>query len=107
MGENIADLGGVFISLEGLKKYLKDNPKENKLIDNLTPIQRLFINYSIVWRSNSRPEDMKQRLLIDPHSPPIFRVNGILKNIEDYYEAFNISQIDGMYLEPEKRAKIW
>lgn len=90
LGENIADLGGITIALEALKKYLLDNPKENLLIDNLTPIQRFFINYTRVWRSNTRKEEIKNRLLTDVHSPPEFRVNGILKNIDDFYIAFKI-----------------
>jgi len=107
LGENIADLGGVTIALQGLKNYLKENPSENKLIDGLNPIQRFFISYSRVWRSHARPEDMKQRLLTDPHSPPLFRVNGILKNIPEFYEVYNIESNNELYTEPNLRAKIW
>jgi len=101
LGENIADLGGITIALESLKKYLKENPSENKLIDNLSPYQRFFINYARIWRCNTRPEEIKHKLLVDPHSPPELRVNGILKNIDDYYKHFNI-KTDLMI-----RAKIW
>jgi putative endopeptidase len=107
LGENIADLGGVTIALRGLKNFLNQNPSENKLIDNLNPIQRLFISYSRVWRSQARPEDMKQRLLTDPHSPPLFRVNGIVKNIPEFYQVFNVNTSDELYLEESMRAKIW
>jgi hypothetical protein len=101
LGENIADLGGITIALESLKKYLKENPSENKLIDNLSPIQRFFINYARIWRCNTRPEEIKHRLLVDPHSPPELRVNGILKNIDDFYKHFNIKT------DLIIRAKIW
>ena len=101
LGENIADLGGITIALESLKKYLKENPSENKLIDNLSPFQRFFINYARIWRCNTRPEEIKHRLLVDPHSPPELRVNGILKNIDDFYKHFNIKT------DLIIRAKIW
>lgn len=106
LGENIADLGGVKIALDGLKRYLEENPEDNKVIDGLTPIQRFFISYARIWRSNSRPEDMKQRILTDPHSPPILRVNGILKNVSDFYNVFGI--ISGeLFLNETNRANIW
>jgi predicted metalloendopeptidase len=107
LGENIADLGGLFISLEAFKKYLKENPEENKLIENLTPIQRFFISYTRIWRCNTRKEELKKRIMTDPHSPPSLRVNGIIKNIDDFYEAFNIKKGDELFLEKSERAKIW
>jgi predicted metalloendopeptidase len=107
LGENIADLGGLTIALESLKKYLLEHPSENKLIEGLTPIQRVFINYSRVWRSNTRPEEIKVHLLSDPHSPPEFRVNGIVNNIDDFYSAFGIKETSKLYLSENKRAKIW
>ena len=107
LGENIADLGGLTIALEGFKKYLKENPSENKVIEGLSPMHRFFINYSKIWRCANRPEDMKQRLMTDPHSPPIFRVNGVVKNINDFYELFNVDKSNELYLDESKRAKIW
>ena len=107
LGENLADLGGVTIAIQGLKNYIKENPSENILIDGFTPIQRLFINYSRIWCSKSRPEAMKQRLMTDPHSPPLFRVNGIIKNIPEFYDAFNVKSFNDLYIESDNRAKIW
>jgi len=107
LGENIADLGGVTISLEGLKMYLNDKPEENKNFDNLTPVQRFFLNYCRIWRCNCRDEDMKQRLLTDPHSPPIYRVNGVVVNMDDFYKSFDIKETSNLFILPEKRAKIW
>ena len=107
LGENIADLGGLTIALESLKKYLLKNPNQNKLIENLTPIQRLFINYSRIWRCNIRPEQIKLHLTIDTHSPPEFRVNGVVSNIDDFYTAFEIKETSKLYLPKNKRTKIW
>lgn len=107
LGENIADLGGLYISLEAFKKYIKENPEENILIENLNPLQRFFINYAKIWRCNMRNEELKKRVLTDPHSPPILRVNGIIKNIDDFYEIFDIKKGDGLFLEKSERAKIW
>ena len=107
LGENIADLGGVFISLEGFKKYLLQHPGENVPLDGFTPIQRFFLSYARIWRYSIRAEEMKKRLIIDPHSPPELRVNGILKNIDDFYTAFNVLESDKLYLDKSSRAKIW
>jgi putative endopeptidase len=102
LGENLADFGGVTIALRGLKKYLNDTGNYN-----LKSIQNFFISYCRVWCSSSRKKDIIQRLLIDEHSPSLLRVNGIVKNIPEFYEAFNIKETDELYLEPDKRAKIW
>jgi len=101
LGENIADLGGVSIALQSMKQFLQENPSHNIVYNNLTPPQRFFINYAIIWRGHYREEEIKNRLLTDPHSPPIFRVNGIIKNIDDFYNSFNISN------KYENRLKIW
>ena len=101
LGENIADLGGVSIALQAMKQYLKENPSHNIEYNNLSPIQRFFINYAIIWRGHYREEEIKNRLLTDPHSPPIFRVNGIIKHIDEFHNSFNISN------KYENRLKIW
>jgi predicted metalloendopeptidase len=101
-------LGGVFIALEGLKKYLNQNQeKDLNQNDNLTPIQKFFISYARIWRCNIRDEEMKKRLMIDPHSPTELRVNGILNNVDDFYTAFNVGENNKLYLEKSLRAKIW
>ena len=103
LGENIADLGGTTIALNGLKKYLTDN----NMMDMDNSIKQFFSNYAVIWRSLNREEQIKQMVKIDPHSPPCFRVNGIVKNIDDFYRVFNIQSNDTMYLKPSERAKIW
>ena len=103
LGENIADIGGLALSFRALKQYLKDkfNYVDTKLL------KQFFINYANIWKSKSRKEDTLYRLTVDPHSPPIFRVNGAVKNIDEFYDLFNINKTDALYIEPNKRAKIW
>jgi len=107
LGENIADIGGVQISYNAYMKYLKTYPEYDRIIDELTPSQRFFINYAKIWKNKSYVENTKLRILTDPHSPCIFRVNGVLRNIDGFYKAFNISKTDKMYLDEAKRSKIW
>jgi putative endopeptidase len=107
LGENIADIGGLTISLEAFKKFLEKNPSENKLIDGQKPLEKFFISYASLWKVKSRPEDDKIRLMTDPHSPAIFRVNGVVNQIDDFYTTFKIEPNDKMFISSAKRAKIW
>ena len=107
LGENIADIGGVYISLKAFEKYLKDYPEENIKYQGFTQKQLFFINYANIWKSKSTKEDIHKKLVIDPHSPPIFRVNGVLRNIDDWYDEFNINKFNKLYLKLEDRVKIW
>jgi len=107
LGENIADIGGITIALEGFKKYLNHNNQINSQLNLQKELAKFFISYCIIWRCNTRDEEMKVRLLTDPHSPPEFRVNGVLKNIDDFYTTFKISKENKLYLPKENRAKIW
>ena len=105
LGENIADLGGMIISLNALKKAIGNKPAP--LINGLTPEQRFFINYAIIWRENMRPESMRMQTLSDPHSLAKFRVNGVLSNLPQFHKAFNVKSGDKMYNKEENRAKMW
>jgi predicted metalloendopeptidase len=107
LGENIADIGGINLSFKALKKYLIDHPEQNVEINDLTPEKRFFINYAILWKTKARKEDIIKKLNTDPHSPPEFRVNGVIRNLDQYYDIFNIKPHNKLYLEPEQRAKIW
>ena len=107
LGENIADIGGVYISLKAFERYLKDHPKDNVKINNFTPKQLFFINYANIWKSKSTDEEIKRKLIVDPHSPPIFRVNGVLRNIDDFYKEFEIKETDTLYLKYNLRVKIF
>ncbi len=104
MGENIADLGGVTISLFAFEKLIKGKPVE--LIDGFTPLQRFFLSYAQVWRQNIRTEELARRLKDDVHSPGDARVNVVLSNIPEFYQAFDI-QGGKMFLSPEDRIGIW
>ena len=104
LGENIADLGGMMISLGALKKATGN---KTTLINGLTPEQRFFINYAIIWRENMRPEQMRMQTLSDGHSLSNFRVNGVLSNLPAFHKAFNVKPGDKMYNKEEDRAKMW
>ena len=106
LGENIGDLGGVNAAYDGLQLYLKDN-KNPGLIDGFTPQQRFFISWATVWRTKSRDEALKNQVKTDPHSPGMYRAYVPIQNIDAFYDAFGIKKGDGMYIEPEKRVKIW
>lgn len=105
LGENIADLGGIIIAFEAYKKSQKG--KKREIIGGFTPEQRFFLGYAITEAGNIRPELLKKVIVIDPHSPSKFRVNGPLPNVDAFYEAFSIKKGDRLYREEKSRAQIW
>ncbi|MBU3004075.1 M13 family metallopeptidase [Paraglaciecola arctica] len=105
LGENIGDLAGVTIGYKAYQMTLEG--KEAPVIDGLTGNQRFFMGYAQVWRSKSREDALRARLLSDPHSPGEFRVNGIVGNVDAFYQAFDVKEGDAMYLKPEDRVQIW
>ncbi|AQT78162.1 peptidase M13 [Mycolicibacterium litorale] len=105
VGENIGDLGGLSIAL--LAYRLSLGGKEAPVIDGLTGVQRVLFGWAQVWRTKSRAAEALRRLAVDPHSPPEFRCNGVIRNIDSFYEAFDVSENDALYLEPERRVRIW
>src|SRR6267143_1844816 len=105
LGENIADLGGASLAFEALQRSLAG--KEKKLIDGLTPEQRFFLSWAQVWRTNMRENALRQRIVVDPHSPGSIRAIGPLVNLQPFYDAFGIREGDPMWRKPEDRAKIW
>ena len=105
IGENIGDLGGLGIAFKAYEMMLGD--REDVVIDGLTGRQRLFIGWAQAWRNKGRDEMVIQRLATDPHSPPEFRVNQIVRNIDAFYEAFDVKPGDKLWLDPEQRVKIW
>lgn len=106
LGENIGDLGGVNAAYDGLQLYLK-SVKTPELIDGYTPEQRFFISWARAWRSKTREEYTKTQVKTDPHSPNEYRGYVPLQNVDAFYKAFNIKKGDKLYLDPEKRVKIW
>ena len=113
VGENIGDLGGLTIALLAYRLALgaDGEPAEGNdvgpEIDGLTGIQRLITSWAIVWRTKTREEEAARRLAVDPHSPPEFRCNQVVKNIDDFHEAFGVTEGDGMWMAPEERVSIW
>ncbi|UGU14422.1 M13 family metallopeptidase [Sinomicrobium kalidii] len=106
LGENIGDLGGVNAAYDGLQLYLKEHGNPGP-IDGYTPEQRFFMSWTTVWRSKIRDEALKNQIKTDPHSPGQYRATQPLLNIDAFYKAFDIKEGDKMYLEPERRVKIW
>jgi putative endopeptidase len=106
LGENIGDLGGVNAAYDGLQYYLSKNDSIN-LIDGFTQKQRFFISWATIWRTKMREEALRTRVMTDPHSPGMYRGYVPLQNIQAFYDAFEITEEDEMYLAPEKRVKIW
>ncbi|WP_282054573.1 M13 family metallopeptidase [Maribacter luteus] len=105
LGENIGDLGGLSIALKAYKMSLGD--KESPIIDGFTGDQRVFIGYAQSWRNKARDESLRVQINTDPHSPADFRVNGVVRNIPEFYTTFNVKEGDSLYLAPEERVKIW
>ena len=105
LGENIGDLGGISIGLLAYKMSL--DGKEAPVIDGLTGIQRVFLGYGQIWRNKYRDEALRQLIKTNPHSPSVYRANGAVRNVPEFYEAFDVKEGDALYLPPEERVKIW
>ena len=105
LGENIGDLGGLSLAYRAYK--IATEGQEVPVIDGLTGDQRFFLAWAQVWRSAQREENYRNRLRTDSHSPEEYRVNGVVRNIDAWYEAFNVTADDDLYLPPEERVRIW
>jgi putative endopeptidase len=105
IGENIGDLGGLGIAYKAY--LLSQKGVEAPLIDGLTGAQRLFLAWAQAWRTKGRDEMVLQRLATDPHSPPEFRCNQIVRNIPAFYEAFGLTDSDKLWLSESERVGIW
>ena len=104
-GENIGDLGGITIGLLAYKMSLEG--EEPPVIDGFTGMQRVFLGFGQVWRGIIRDEALRTQIATDPHSPAIYRANGPVRNVPEWYEAFEVAETDALYLPPEERVKIW
>lgn len=105
LGENLADHGGLNIAYLAFQNATKDAPLEDK--NGFTPAQRFFIAYATLWAGNIRDEQIRVYTKSDPHSLGEWRVNGALPHIQAWYDAFNITPNDPLYVAPEKRVNIW
>jgi putative endopeptidase len=105
LGENIADLGGIEISYEAFLQT--EQVKLGILIDGFTPQQRFFLAFARAFRMKWTEAKLLFIIKIDPHAPGIFRVNGPLSNMIEFYQTFNVTENDKMFREPLKRVLIW
>ncbi|MEZ0243057.1 MAG: M13-type metalloendopeptidase, partial [Sphingomonas sp.] len=106
LGENIGDLGGLEAAYGAYQRYQAVHGKA-KVINGLTGDQRFFLAYAQAWQSKAREDAQRAQLLNDPHSPAKYRVNGIVRNVDAWYVAFNVKPGDKLYLPPEQRVHIW
>ena len=106
MGENIGDLGGLETAYLAYRKHVAKTG-EPPLIDGLTGDQRFFIAFAQAWQGKYRDDAVRAQVLTDPHSPDKFRVNGIVRNVDAWYKAFDIKPGDKLYLAPDQRVRIW
>ncbi len=105
IGENIGDLGGLSIALKAYRIACGDAVVP--VLDGLTGEHRFFLGWAAAWQSKVRNQEVLRRLTIDPHSPPEFRCNQVVRNIDAFYEAFNVNASDDLWLEPAQRVTIW
>lgn len=105
LGENIADLGGLAIALKAYTTSLDGKP--DPVIDGYTGTQRVLLGYVQSWQLKARDAEVLRRLATDPHSPPEFRVNGILRNLDAFYDAFGVDESSPLWVAPEDRVRIW
>lgn len=105
LGENIGDLGGISIALRAYQMSLND--EASPVLDNFTGEQRVFIGFAQVWAGKYRDEALKSQINTDPHSPGEFRANGSVRNVPEFYTAFDVKPTDALYLVDEERVKIW
>ena len=105
LGENLADHGGLQVAYTAFKEATKRNPLP--VIDGLTPEQRFFLAYAGVWAGNITEAEIRNRTKSDPHALGKWRVNGTMPQLDSWYEAFNITENDPMYIAPEKRVNVW
>lgn len=114
LGENTGDLGGLSMSYKAYRMSLDANgdgevsaDEEAPVLGGLTGDQRFFMAWAQQWRNKYREEALRQQLIRGPHSPPYYRVNGIVRNFDEWYEAFDVGPDHALYLPPEERIRIW
>ena len=111
IGENIGDLGGLGIALKAYRLALAeagiDSLEEAPVIDGLRAMERFFFSWARIWRRRNRDDYAELLLAIDPHSPNEFRCNGIVRNMDAFYETFDVARGDALWLAPEERVSIW
>lgn len=104
-GENIADLGGILVGLDAFKKTKQY--QEGKSTGGFTPLQRYFFGWSLSWLGHMRDAKLALRVKTDVHSPTFLRINGPVVNVDEWYDAFNVTLSNKMYVKQEERVRIW
>ncbi|WP_086618765.1 M13-type metalloendopeptidase [Erythrobacter tepidarius] len=108
LGENIGDLGGLSVAYAAYRAYVADKQGgKAPVIDGFTGEQRFFLAWSQLWRNITGEAEIRRKVLSDVHSPGEFRVNGVVRNVDAWYEAFGVKPGDKLYLPPERRVRIW
>src|SRR5262249_16675837 len=105
IGENIADLGGLLIAIDGYVASRHGAP--DAVLDGFTGVQRVFLGWAQGWREKRRPDALKEQVTTDPHSPGRFRIDGPMRNIDAWYDAWGVKPGDKLYLKPGDRVRIW
>lgn len=105
LGENIGDLGGINVAYTAYLLSLEGG--EGPTIEGMTGKQRFFLGWGQIWRRKYREEELRNRLLTDSHSPSQYRCNGILSNMDAFYDAYDIPKGSSMYIAPKNRVRIW
>ncbi|TWD81802.1 putative endopeptidase [Kribbella amoyensis] len=105
LGENIGDLGGLSIAYTAYQLSL--DGAEPPVLDGLTGPQRFFLSWATAWATKTREAEVLRRLALDPHSPPEFRCNAVVRNIDAFHQAFDVTADDTMWLDQEARVRIW
>ena len=106
LGENLGDLGGLEVAYSAYKRFVAQHG-EPPVIDGLTGDQRFFIAYGYSWETKQREGALRAQLLTNEHSPAKYRVNGVVRNFDPWYKAFNVQPSDKLYLPPEQRVHVW
>lgn len=114
LGENIGDLGGLSMAYRAYQLSLDTDgdgiisqAEQPPVIDGLTGDQRFFLGWAQVWRANYRDEAQRQQMMTDPHAPSAYRINGVVRNLDEWYAAFGVTEDEALYLPPEERVRIW
>ncbi len=105
LGENIADLSGMAIAYKAYRLSLGEG--EGPVIDGYTASQRFFLGWAQIWRRKYRDDELARRLVVDPHSPSLYRSNGPARNLDAFHEAFQVKPGDKMFKPKEERIQIW
>jgi putative endopeptidase len=105
LGENIGDLAGLTIAYTAYQLSLRGKPAP--VLDGLTGDQRFFLGWAQIHRSLMRDEALRNQIMSDPHSPARYGVNGVVRNMDAWYSAFDVKPGDALYLAPDQRVRIW